>query len=74
MSRNLRDRWFALPQENNGDLNPVKVEIVAKLRLRRSNGWVVLEFALENHSDITVQGEDASISLNNLETGKRTPC
>ena len=54
MGRNLRDRWFAVPQENNGDLNPVKVEIVAILRLRRSVGWVVLELALENHSDITV--------------------
>ena len=54
MGRNSWDRWFALPHENDGDLNQVKVDLLTKLRLNRSDGWVVLELALEIHSDVTV--------------------
>ena len=53
MGTTFRDRWFALPNENDRGLNPVKDELVTRLRLNRSNGWIVLELALEIHSDVT---------------------
>jgi hypothetical protein len=61
-----------LPQENGADLNPVKVQLFIKLSLNRSNGWVVLELAPENRSDVAVWAEDGTIALNNVEEDKRT--
>jgi hypothetical protein len=63
MGRNFWNHLFALPHEDDGDPNPVKVEFVTKLRLNRSNGWVVLELAQENHSHVTVWAEDGTRCL-----------
>jgi len=54
MRRDFWDRWFPLPHENDGDLNPVKVDLFTKLRLNHSDGRVVLDLAPEIHSDVTV--------------------
>jgi hypothetical protein len=51
-----------------------KLSPLKKLRLNRSNGWVVLELAQENHCHVTVWAEDGTVALNNLETDKRTEC
>jgi hypothetical protein len=55
MGRIFWDGWFTLPQEYDSAFNPAKVEFFGKLRRRRSNGWVVLELRLKNHSRITVR-------------------
>jgi hypothetical protein len=72
MGRNLWERWIAWRHEKRTDLSSGQIEVIPKLSLNRSDGWLALELVLENRSDLTVWTEDATIVLADLDANSQT--
>ena len=72
LSNLLPLRLFRRWRKPSGDPEDGQIEFWARLKDFREDGWVSPELLLENHSEVTVWVEEASITLSELEANWQT--